>query len=360
MQFKEIIGQGAVKARLVAGVDQQRIPHAQLFWGLEGCGKAALALAYAQYLNCSNRHDGDSCGTCPSCRQMEKLVHPDVHFLFPYNKEAGGSCIDLLPRWREYLSKSPYIQLSEWTSFSGAAGKQCIIYSQESDLLLGKLSLKSYQSPYKIVFIWAPERMHETLSNKLLKLLEEPPAGTVFLLVSDEPDSLLATIQSRIQSVHVPPVEDAALATKFDPDTVRMAQGSYTRALQQQSDDTAARGFFESSRQLMNAVVLKDLVRLKDWTETTAKIGREPIKRFLDYVSHIIREAFLANLGQPDLLYHTQYEALFIEKLKSHIHPGNVEDICRQLETARAQIGQNALAKSVLFDMGLQLFTKIK
>lgn len=360
MQFKDILGQEAVKQRLKASVAEGRVPHAQLFWGIEGCGKAALALAYAQYLNCTNRHDGDSCGECPSCRQMAKLVHPDVHYLFPYNKEAGGSCNDLLPRWREYLLQSPYIQMAEWSSFVGATGKQCVIYSQESDLLLGKLSLKSYQSPYKVVYIWLPERMHEALANKLLKLLEEPPTGTVFLLVSDEPEALLPTILSRVQSVHVPPIADTALAATFPDDIVRIAQGSYTAARQLQRDDQTTRTFYDTLRQLMNAVVLKDLIRLRDWVEATALTGREPVRGFLDYAQHMMREAFIANLGNPQLLYHTQYENEFIEKLKPHIHTGNIESICAQLELSSAQIGQNALSKSVLYDMGLQLFTQIK
>ena len=360
MQFKDIAGQESVKARLTACADEGRVPHAQLFWGIEGCGKAALALAYAQYLNCTDRRDGDSCGQCPSCRQMAKFIHPDVHFLFPYNQEAGGCCDDLLPKWREYLSRSPYIQLPEWAEFSGAAGKQCIIYSKESDRLLSRLAMKSYQSPYKVVFIWMPERLHETLANKLLKLLEEPPAGTVFLLVSDAPDTLLATILSRAQSVHVPPIDDKTLFGKFPEDVVRVARGSYTEALRLQRDDEKARMRFESMRKLMNIVVTKDLPKLRDWSEAMAKTGREPVNQFLDYACRILREALVANLGRPELLYHTRYEDTFINQLKSYITPGSAYDACAQLELAGAQITQNALAKGVLFDMGLQLFTKIK
>ena len=241
MLFKEIIGQEATKQQLRQAVREGRIPHAQLFAGVSGIGKLQLALAYAQYLNCPHRTDEDSCGVCPTCLQFEKLQHPDLHFVFPIVKtDAGDTCDAFLEPWREIILANHYFDLDDWHKALGVETKQSMIYEKESGEILHKLSLKPYGNGYKVMIIWQPEKMNGTTANKLLKLLEEPPAQTVFILVSEHPEELLSTIQSRVQMIRIPRLETEtiahALMTKGvdatrATDVARIAKGSYLAAL---------------------------------------------------------------------------------------------------------------------------------
>ena len=202
MFFKDVIGQEDAKQRLIREVNEGKIPHARLFCGGEGIGKLPLAIAYARYLSCEHRSETDACGTCPTCMKYNKLAHPDLHFVFPVIKKKSGKDTvsdDFLPEWRELLESTPYFNFGLWLKEMGAENQQAQIYVKESDEILRKLSLKSSQGGYKVMIIWLPEKMNVDCSNKLLKLLEEPPAQTVFLLVSEEPDRLLTTILSRTQ-----------------------------------------------------------------------------------------------------------------------------------------------------------------
>ena len=213
--FRDVIGQEAAKQRLLQEAGEGRIPHAQLFCGPEGAGKLPLALAYAKYLCCTNPGPEGACGTCPSCVKWNKLVHPDVHFMFPIVKSAKGKkevCDDYLADWRHLLMNNPYFALSHWFSAMGAENGQALIYARESDEITRKLSLKSVEGGYKITIIWLPEKMHEACANKLLKLLEEPPEKTLFLLVSEMPEQLLSTILSRTQRFSVPRIAEADIA----------------------------------------------------------------------------------------------------------------------------------------------------
>ena len=190
MFFRDVIGQEEVKQRLIQEVNEGRIPHAQLICGPEGVGKIPLAIAYARYISCSNRSETDACGVCPSCVKFNKLVHPDVHFVFPIVNKAKSPkvsvCADFLPQWREQLLTSPYFNLNHWLNNIGAENKQAQIFANESDEILKKLSLKSSEGGFKITIVWLPEKLHPVCANKLLKLLEEPPERTIFLLVSEK------------------------------------------------------------------------------------------------------------------------------------------------------------------------------
>lgn len=205
--FNDIIGQEQVKRRLIQEVQEGRIAHAQLFCGPVGSGKLPLALAYARYLCCPNRTATDACGTCPSCVKWEKLVHPDVHFIFPIVNKAKSPkvsvCNDFLPQWRQQLIANPYFYLSHWLDDMDAENKQAQIFTQESEEIIRKLSLKSSEGGYKVTIVWMAEKMNEACANKLLKLFEEPPARTVFLLITETPDMILPTIQSRTQRINI-------------------------------------------------------------------------------------------------------------------------------------------------------------
>ena len=241
MLFRDIIGQEEIKAQLRASVREGRIPHAQLFTGISGIGKLQLALAYAQYVNCAHRTNEDSCGQCPTCLQMQKLQHPDLHFVFPIVKiEHEDTCDAFMEQWREIILSRGYFDLEDWYKALRVETKQGMIYEKESGEILRKLSLKPFGDGYKVMIIWQPEKMNDSCANKLLKLLEEPPVQTLFILVSEHPEQLLSTILSRVQRIQIPRIPNEvvadALMRKGVPaatasDIARIANGSYLQAL---------------------------------------------------------------------------------------------------------------------------------
>ena len=381
MLFRDIIGQEATKQQLRQSVHEGRIPHAQLFTGISGIGKLQLALAYAQYLNCPNRTEEDSCGTCPTCLQYKHLQHPDLHFVFPI-VGSDEVCDNFLEQWREILLTTPYFDLEDWHKALGVETKQSMIYEKESGEILRKLSLKPYGNGYKVMIIWQPEKMNTTTANKLLKLLEEPSPKTVFLLVSERPEALLATIQSRVQTIRVPRLETETIAealrqkgidTVKANDIARIANGSYLAALKKvdASDENQQelRDFIALFRDAYTVGVLRDpqkkyesLKRLRQWSLDMAdsKVGREKQKHFLQYAQQQVRENYVRNLAQPELNYQMEAEREFSVKFAPFIHNGNVEAIMNQLDLAERQIEQNGNAKMIFFDLCLQMIVLIK
>ena len=217
MFFKDIIGQEEAKRRLIKEAKEGKIAHARLFCGPEGIGKLPLAIAFARYLSCQNPGEDDACGTCPNCIKYNKLAHPDLHFVFPVIKKKNKDTVsdDYIAEWRAFVGQNPYFNLNMWLEEMGAENQQAQIFVKESDEIVRKLSLKSSQGGYKIMIIWLPEKMNTECSNKLLKLLEEPPTQTIFLLVSENPDMLLATIQSRTQRFSLYGIEEDKIANKL-------------------------------------------------------------------------------------------------------------------------------------------------
>ena len=381
MLFRDIIGQDEVKHQLCASVREGRIPHAQLFTGISGIGKLQLALAYAQYLNCPHRTESDSCGTCPTCLQYEKLQHPDLHFVFPI-VGSDEVCDNFLEPWRQIILDKHYFDLDDWHQALGVETKQSMIYEKESGEILRKLSLKPYGDGYKVMIIWQPEKMNTTTANKLLKLLEEPSARTVFILVSEQPQQLLATIQSRVQTIRIPRLETETIAQALqqkgiDPtqaaDIARIANGSYLAAIKKadtsEENQQELRDFIALFRDAYTVGVLRDpqkkfesLKRLRQWSldMADAKVGRERQKHFLQYAQQQVRENYIRNIGQPDLNYQMEAERDFSVKFAPFIHSGNVEGIMNQLDLAERQIEQNGNAKMIFFDLCLQMIVLIK
>ena len=245
MYFKDIIGQEEVKERLRQSTRTGIVPHAQLFTEQGGAGAFPLALAYARYLNCTNRTETDACGRCPSCLKYDELAHPDLHFVFPIvakKEKKKEVCDDYLSEWRGFLKEHPYFNMDEWLDYIEAGNSQAIIYSKESDEIIHKLSLKIYEAEYRILLVWLPEKLHPTCANKLLKIIEEPPMKTVILMVSETPDLILGTIQSRAQRIHIRPIEtDAimnAMVSRFglSPDDAKhvahLSSGSFIKAME--------------------------------------------------------------------------------------------------------------------------------
>lgn len=381
MLFKEIIGQEETKVLLRQSVREGRIPHAQLFTGISGIGKLQLALAYAQYLNCPHRTEEDSCGVCPTCLQFQHLQHPDLHFVFPI-VGSDEVCNNFLEPWRQIILEKHYFDLNDWHEALGVETKQSMIYEKESGEILRKLSLKAYGDGYKVMIIWQPEKMNAATANKLLKILEEPSEKTVFLLVSEHPEQLLATIQSRVQTIRVPRLETSTIAEALcqkgidvtrATDIARIANGSYLAALKKseesESNQQELRDFIALFRDAYTVGVLTDpqkkydsLKRLRQWSIDMAdsKVGRERQKHFLQYAQQQLRENFIRNAGRPELNYQMEEERDFSVRFSPFIHSGNVEAIMNQLDLAERQIEQNGNAKIIFFDLCLQMIVLIK
>lgn len=385
MQFKDIIGQESVKRRLRESVREGRVPHAQLFCGPSGVGKLQLAIAYAQYLACPNRTEEDSCGECPSCRQISQLQHPDLHFAFPITTADGLDkpvCDDFLALFRRMVLERGYFDRDDWhgllnDELKGVQTKQLLIYERESSEILRKLSLMSFGEGYKTMIIWLPEKMNETCANKLLKILEEPPEQTLFVLVSDEPQRLLPTILSRVQKVEVPRLtedeiayalrERAEMSAEAAFDFAHMSGGSFLKARKVAANDQQNQLFLQMFQQVMRNAWLVGhkqdydaLTAMREWAADAAKLGRDERKAFLDYCMSQVRENYVTNFGVPEMVYQTAPERQFSSRFAPFINERNVEALLDQFSLAQRQIEQNANANIVFFDMALQLIVLIK
>ena len=359
MRFADIIGQEELKARLVRALDSGRVSHAQLFTGIAGAGTLPMAVAYAQYLNCRNRHDGDSCGVCPDCRQTAELAHPDLHLVFPVNKQGkkSGEVVrsdEFLPLFREqFAATGGYFTPAEWYERLDL-GKTLkgMISAKEADEIIRKLSFKSYSGGYKIMLVWLPETMNDEAANKILKILEEPWERTVFLLVSERPDFLLPTIISRTQEVAVPRLtpevlEREALRAGCDAarahSAARLACGDLTalRRLAAGEDDGRRSENFQLFRQLMRLSYNDRHLELVTWAEDVARLSREQQREFLRDAARLLRESYVIHAGLGEISYLWGEEAEFCTKFAPFIGNQNVEPVLAQIESAAAQIAQN-------------------
>lgn len=367
MFFKDIIGQKEAKQRLIREVKEGKIAHARLFCGPEGIGKLPLAIAYARYLSCSNPTETDACGTCPNCIKFNKLAHPDLHFVFPVIKKKSKDAVsnDFIAEWRELINQNPYFNLNMWLEEMGAENQQALIYVKESDEIIRKLSLKSSQGGYKIMIIWLPEKMNIECSNKLLKLLEEPPSQTVFLLVSEEPDTLLATIQSRTQRFNLYGIEEEDIVVRLqqqygiqESDAISIAhrsEGNFLKALEEIHLNEENKIFFELFVNLMRLSYQRKIREMKQWSETLAAMGRERQKHFLTYCQRMIRENFIYNFHDPSLIYLNEEEKNFSSRFAPFINEYNVINIMYELSEAQRHIEQNVNARMVFFDFSLKM-----
>lgn len=367
MLFKDIIGQEEAKERLIREVKEGKIAHARLFCGNEGVGKLPLAIAYAQYLSCDHPTENDSCGVCPNCTKYNKLIHPDLHFVFPIIKKKNKDTTsdDYLQEWREILNSSPYFNLNMWLKEMGAENQQAQIFVKESDEIIRKLNLKSSQGGYKVMIIWLPEKMNVECSNKLLKLLEEPPTQTIFILISEEPDMLLPTIQSRVQRFNIHAINKEKIAetlclnyglqAKDAEDIAHRSQGSFLKALETIHLNEDNVFYFEEFVSLMRLAYQRKIREIKQWSDNIASIGRERQKNFLTYIQRMLRESFIYNFHNPDISYLSDEEQKFSNRFSPFINESNVINIMEELNTAEQHIGQNVNAKMVFFDLALKM-----
>jgi DNA polymerase-3 subunit delta' len=369
MRFNEIPGQQAIRARLIQAVKTNRVSHALMLSGTPGSGSYALALALAQYLQCTSPLADDSCGVCPACHQAAQFVHPDIHFVFPVARTAKikdePSSDDFLTEWRQYLAGKPYPSLEGWYHAISIENKQAGIFKKEAQDILRKLNFKSYQSDYKVIIFWMPEKMNTTAANKLLKIIEEPADHTVFLFVTAGTDDILPTILSRTQLIKVPRIEAGQLLLKLSEEypgqdklvlsAVQKSQGDYlvAREMIEQSDQTLLnRDRFIRWMRISFGLQINEI---NDWVTELAEIGRERQKWFLEYAMGMIRNNFLVNQGMSELAVLDSEESTFSSKFNAFIHPGNIEVLMKEFDLAIAQITMNANQKILLTDMSLQL-----
>ncbi len=376
MKFSQVIGQEDIKQQLKRMVHNDRLPHALLLCGPSGSGKMALGLSLASYLLCASRTLEDSCGVCPQCSMINALAHPDLHFSFPVIRPQGSSSDrkmvsdDYISEWREMLSQSPYFTMDNWLKQMKASNQQAMIYVSESSEILRKLSLKSSQGRYKVSLIWQAERMNDECANKLLKIIEEPPEKTIFIMTSEKPEEILETIRSRSQRIDVPPInikdiENALIERRgIDPDSARRISrssiGSWTQALEDLLLDGERPQFFDMFKQLMRLCYVRKIKELKKWAEEVSSYGREKQKRMLSYFLKLLRENFMYNLKVPDIVYLSRDEEEFAQRFSPYINEKNIIGISSLMNRAMNDISQNANAKIVFFDLSAHMIVELR
>jgi DNA polymerase-3 subunit delta' len=367
MQFKDVVGQKELKTKLISTVVEGRISHAQLFEGSMGYGGLPMALAYAQFIACKNRGE-DSCGTCSSCVKYNKLIHPDLHFVFPVNttKKVKDKPVSnsFLPQWREIVLGKKYFTEEDWYEFIGIENKQGIINAYEADKILSNLNFKPFEAENKIMIIWLPERMNLTSANRLLKLIEEPPKHTVFLLVSETAGKILPTIYSRTQRIKLLPLKeedivDSLKKAGFAENDVftasRLSEGNYIQAIQTLQVSESAKTNLDNFMQFMRLAYQNDVLGLLDWAESMASLGREKQKAFLVFAERLTRENFILNKKIPDIVYLGFEELEWAKKFSTFINENNVFDLYRQLNTGILHISRNGNAKIIFADLALKV-----
>lgn len=355
MQFQDIIGQRELKQHFIQEIEQEKVSHAQLFLGKNGYGSLALALAFSQYLFCENKQPMDSCGVCPACKKVSDLQHPDLHFTFPVVLAQHKTSNGALDLWREQLKNTPYFDLSHWGSFIDPKGRKPIIGSDESQEILKKLALKSYEGGYKIMIIWMAEEMNPPCSNKLLKILEEPPAKTLFLLVAENQEKLLPTILSRTQLVKIPRIisDDLSLFLRnkggfsqvLIDSVVGRVDGDVVEALELLSASDAQEQNRDLFIQLMRVCYKKDVIAMMDWAETLTSFSRDHQKTFLNYCLHMFRQSLLRNYTDNQLTKISEEEEAFLKNFAKFITGNNIHDFMKTFNDAHYHIDRNAHAK---------------
>ncbi len=374
MQFKEVIGHNKIKEKLIHTIKGNRVSHAQLFLGSEGSGNLALAIAYAQYVSCENKQENDSCGVCPSCTKFQKLVHPDLHFVYPVSTsktvKKDPVSDDYIAQWRETIIENPYINHNKWYEIIDVENKQGIISKNESYEIIKKLNLKTFESEYKIMIIWLPEKVNASAASKLLKLIEEPPSKTLFLMVSENSEQILPTILSRTQLIKIPKIDSEsirnALCDRFGlspekaNDIAHLANGNYFDAQNLIGSTEEDNDNFDQFAQFMRLSYQRKVIEIINWVDEISRIGREKQKSFLAYSLRLVRENFMLNINNKELVYLTKKELEFSEKFSQFINQENVYQIYEELNKAHSDIEMNAYNKIVFLDLALKIIKLIK
>lgn len=371
MQFKDIVGQDIIKDKLLNEYKNGRIPHAQMFIGPKGCGNLPLALAYAQFINCENQQENDSCGTCPSCIKASKLIHPDIHFAFPVvTKKTGKSAIsnDYINEFREFILNEPYQDIYQWLQFINAENKQGNITVDECREIIRKLALKTYEAKHKVMLIWMPEYLGH-IGNVLLKIIEEPTDDTIFILVAENIELILNTIISRTQLVKIPPIDDEAISSelinrfKVDPQIARrmalLSDGNFIESIQIiQEESNINEGFL---KEWLNFCYSNKRDSIVDWVDEIAGEGREKQKNFIRYIQFILRESLVSSHTQVETLKRVAgTEKALSETLAKFFDFEKTQIFYEKLTDAFYHIERNANPKILFMNLSLELVKLLK
>lgn len=375
MLFEDILGQDHIKKHLTQSVDNGRIAHAQLFVGKEGCGTLPMAIAYAQYLLCNNTQGENNTGNDACNLKFNNISHPDLHFAFPVTTSDKAKSHPVsshyMEEWRQLLKEQPYGNLFDWYKLLGVDNKQGQIGVDEALDIVKSLSLKSYEGGYKVMLIWMAEKMNTSCANKLLKLIEEPPNQTIFILIAEDEEQIINTIKSRCQILHFPPLSedviknaliknyniDASVAAKI----AHQANGNYNKAcdlIYKDSEDIQFEEWFvlwirSAFKAKGNKAAIHDLI---SWSEDIAKTGRETQKQFLNFCLNFFRQALLLNYNANELVYFEPKTSTFkLENFAPFVHNNNILDISNELQEAIYHIERNGNSKIILTDLSIKL-----
>ncbi|MDC0201631.1 hypothetical protein OAJ56_00145 [Flavobacteriales bacterium] len=377
MKFKDIIGNNELKKQLINSVENNRLSHSQLFLGPAGGPKLTVAIAFAQYINCTNKVNSDSCGECHSCVKYNLLTHPDLHLVFPVLSINGikkAVSDNFVKEWRQEIIHNPYLNLHNWFdifSSENKTGKTGYIYTQESDNLHQKLSLKHYESEYRVVIIWIPEKMQAVTSNKLLKLLEEPPKKTIFLLVSENSGLLLNTILSRLQILKIKNYSSKEkteiLQNKFpEKEVVELeksliySDGNLGDAIHILESDIITDDNFDDFQMWMRLCYSVNIQEIAKWVNERTKKGRRNQSIFLKYSLKMVRNCLIIHFSDRNTLNITENEKKFLSKFHPFIHKENISEISEKIEECIKNIERNANSKIMFYELSLQLMRLLK
>ena len=361
MQFADVIGQQSLKDHLIDEVKNQKISHAQLFLGKPGYGVLPLALGFVQYLFCENKSDQDSCGVCPACKKVSQLQHPDLHFSFPTVQAISKTSNGNLKEWREQIAEKPYFDLNDWINKTDVRERKPIIGVQESEEIIKKLSLRSYEGGYKVMIIWMAEEMNTSCANKLLKILEEPPKNTLFILCVESQETMLSTIISRCQVVKVPRINIDEMSmhlrssmnlnlSQADSVAARV-DGDFLEALEFLGDHIEQDANREQFIQLMRVCYKKNVLDMMQWSEEVAQMSREQQKIFLKYALHMFRQSMLRNYTEDTLTRVSDEENAFLDNFSRFISGNNVFDFMQTFNDAHYHIERNANPKILFMNL---------
>ncbi|MFZ4784889.1 MAG: ATP-binding protein [Flavobacteriales bacterium] len=377
MKFEQIIGQEETKEKLIHSYREGRLAHAILLLGSEGSGNLALALAFAQYLSCSNKSEMDSCGLCPSCKKHASLQHPDLHFSFPYfNKTAregsGGektTSHDYSGEWRECILANPYMGIEHWRSVITKDNKVFMMGVAEAEHIVKRLSLKSYEGGRKFMIVWLPEYIRQDAANKLLKTLEEPPEGTLFIFVSNSVERLLSTVLSRVQVLHVPKIPDDVIHRELISRGVdetaaagitHYVDGNWWRAELLSSSKDPNEFFSTQFIGWMRNCYTKNIAEIVRWADEMHKLSRDDQKEFLMYALDQIRQNLVLNYAGMDLARMNAQEAEFSKKFSVFINEKNAENLMDLISEAHKDISGMCYSKLVLSDLSFKVHYELK
>jgi len=372
MQFKDIIGHEDIKNKLINGVKNNRISHAQLFYGAEGTHKLALSIAYAQYIMCTNRGEHDSCGECPSCKKIEKLQHPDLHFHYPWPKKEDADYSEV---WRKLVTQDQgHVSIEKWALLTEAENKQFTIYTDQTLALIHQAGIQSYESEYKIIIVWLIEKIYHGAVSKILKTLEEPNPKTIFLLVTEKYEEVISTIISRCQLVKLNKYPDNiirnALIDQYKVETsraseiARIADGNFVYALslvEQGVDNQELTLFIELNRNAFNFFRTgTDFQKVATIVEQISKLGREKIKSFLEFSLIMYQQSLYLNTHTSEISRITNEESDFLKKFNQFVTPKNIETLHEETNKALFHIQRNGYATLVLTDYAMKIGASLK